>query len=80
MEDVKEDQTLDDSAADAPPPPFDDRHALFSPPSPRARAQHQHGEMMGPILRRKKVVSLPLGHGGTHIIRTTFENDIQCCL
>ena len=65
MEDLKEDQTLDSSAG--APPPWQDGHQLFAPPSQRARANHHGGEMMGPILRRKKVVSLPLGHGGTPV-------------
>mmetsp|Transcript_3455 Transcript_3455/g.6916 ORF Transcript_3455/g.6916 Transcript_3455/m.6916 type:complete len:916 (-) Transcript_3455:40-2787(-) len=57
MEDLKEDETLESSEVRLP----SQQHArqLFAPP----RA-HQQGEMMGPILRRKKVVSLPLGHGG----------------
>lgn len=70
MEDLKEDQTLDTATVEAPA--ASQRgiagHELFNPPSPRARAYRQHGEMMGPILRRKKVVSLPLGHGGKYTV------------
>ena len=58
MEDLKEDQILDSSEL----PPRQHGHQMFAPPRTQ---QQQHGEMMGPILRRKKVVSLPLGQGGT---------------
>lgn len=37
----------------------DPNHAMFSPP-----AASRNPELMGPILRRKKVVSMPLGAGG----------------
>jgi hypothetical protein len=41
--------------------PLDESHLLFSRAS-RARAGDDL--MMGPILRRKRVVSMPLGQGG----------------
>ena len=38
-------------------------HVMFSPPFAR---QNNDNEMMGPILRRKKVVSMPLGAEGMY--------------
>ena len=73
MEDVQEDRTLESSTDVSHPQQQangSDHLHLFAPPTRRARGD---GEMMGPILRRKKVVSLPLGHGGkTILVDETF--------
>ena len=72
MEDVQEDRTLESSTDVWHPQQQQangsDHLHLFAPPTRRARGD---GEMMGPILRRKKVVSLPLGHGGKTILDET---------
>ena len=57
MENVRENETLD--SADVSCQTSAGRE-LFGP-----GRRVNDGEMMGPILRRKKVVSLPLGRGGT---------------
>lgn len=44
---------------------LDDRHRIFE--SPHGTASH---ELMGPILRRKRVVSMPLGAGGDFFVST----------
>lgn len=66
MENVKEDETLETTDANVNSRQRQQSagrsHDLFAPP----RGRHEPGEMMGPILRRKKVVSLPLGGGGTN--------------
>lgn len=62
MEDLKENETLDSEREVSRQPSVGRGHELFAP----ARPVSYDGEMMGPILRRKKVVSLPLGRGGTN--------------
>ena len=44
---------------------MDANHELFPPRATRqGLLQQQQSELMGPLLRRKKVVSMPLGAGG----------------
>ena len=46
---------------------LDADHVLFSRPMATEATKDDH-ELMGPLLRRKKVVSMPLGAGGRQII------------
>ena len=52
-----------DKQETSPPPSPRHRHELFSP----ARTT-DHPHLMGPLLRRKKVVSMPLGYGGDFFV------------